>query len=470
MTRVAVVDLNLRTKAADVNRNRTNVALEFPAPDVLEELFAAEDLLRMLGKEKEEIELAGGEGDGMAVTEDGAAGWIDLKVAGADAALGLVDGGSGTAEDGVDAGDEFSGAEGFDDVVVGAHLEAGEALGLGGACGEHDDGDVGGLADAAAHLFAGQFGEHEIEDDEVGGVRFERGERVRAGGRGGDFVAVLFEVEAYDISDRAFVIDDEDRSHSPPVGHHSRLSTVARARALGSRHLGVAGAVSSMLGRSSYETVTARGRSAIRETRSGGCHFYAGCGGDGRSARCAQRWRIAVATPVMEGAESTMTAYREFLVEQIGRDTATVQAFVEYFPADRWEWSAGPKLWPAREHLNHVRNVELRYLERLEGVLAAGEYVPEARPREEPGDPSEPIAAIVEAFAATRALEVAALAGLSASQWAHTFDHPTLWGRVSVEWWAERIVEHTAQHIDGLWMVRQLSAVAPERVAAFVPR
>ena len=169
MTRVAVVDFNFRAKTADVDGHRADVAFEFPAPDVLQELFPAEDLLRMLGEEEEQIELAGGEGDGMAVAEDGAAGRIDLEVAGADAALGLVDGGSGTAEDGVDAGDEFTGAEGFDDVIVGAHLEAGEALGLGGACGEHDDGDVGGLADAAANLFAGQFGEHEVKDDEVGG-------------------------------------------------------------------------------------------------------------------------------------------------------------------------------------------------------------------------------------------------------------------------------------------------------------
>ncbi len=76
-----------------------------------------------------------------------------------------------------------------------------------------------------------------------------------------------------------------------------------------------------------------------------------------------------------------MADYREFLVHQIEIDTGEMRGLVQHFPSDRWHWRLGPKLWTAWEHLNHARNVERRYLERLEGVLEHGEYVPSAHPK-----------------------------------------------------------------------------------------
>ena len=73
---------------------------------------------------------------------------------------------------------------------------------------------------------------------------------------------------------------------------------------------------------------------------------------------------------------------------------------------------------------------------------------------------------LVEDYAAARQREVAVLQALTPTQWEQEFDHPTLWGRVSVEWWAERILHHTSDHLQALWMLRQLTAINPERLQA----
>ena len=121
-----------------------------------------------------------------------------------------------------------------------------------------------------------------------------------------------------------------------------------------------------------------------------------------------------------------MTAHRTFLLEQIEAGTQAVEGLVEHFAAERWDWQPKPESWSARENLNHLRNVEGRYLERLEGVLAEGEYVPTARPQVEPADDSETVTEILEQLAALRGRELALFRGLSAEQWKHEFDHPTL--------------------------------------------
>ncbi len=164
-----------------------------------------------------------------------------------------------------------------------------------------------------------------------------------------------------------------------------------------------------------------------------------------------------------------MTDYREFLLYQIEIDTEEMRGLVHHFPPDRWDWRPGPGQWTAREHLNHARNVERRCLERLEGVLAHGEYVPPAKPQSEPVDRSESPTTLLEDYVSLRRREIAAFRPLTPSQWAHEFDHPTLWGRITVEWWAERVVEHTAEHLQGLWALRQLTAIDPERLRA-LPR
>ena len=167
----------------------------------------------------EEVELFGGEGDGLAVAQDGAGGGVDFEVGDREAAVGRgwV---AGAAEDGLDAGDELAGAEGLDHVVVGAELQPEEAVWLAAAGGEHDDGDVGADAEAPTDLFAGDLREHEVQDDEAGGSALDLGEGFGAGGGGADREAVALEVAADDVADGGFVVDHEDG-----VGVHGVVAT-----------------------------------------------------------------------------------------------------------------------------------------------------------------------------------------------------------------------------------------------------
>ena len=71
-----------------------------------------------------------------------------------------------------DAGDEFGGVEGLEDVVHGAGLEAGDHVGAFDFGGEEKDGDVGGGGvglEAAADFQAVHARHHDVEQDEFGG-------------------------------------------------------------------------------------------------------------------------------------------------------------------------------------------------------------------------------------------------------------------------------------------------------------
>src|SRR5205085_99702 len=98
----------------------------------------------------------------------------------------------------------------FGDVVVGAKLEADDAVGFFSAGGEHDDGDLAGsgvFAQVAADLQAVNAGHHQVEEDDVGGVLAGNLEAGAAVEGGHDVKAAFFEVEA-DQLDHIFGIVD----------------------------------------------------------------------------------------------------------------------------------------------------------------------------------------------------------------------------------------------------------------------
>lgn len=162
-----------------------------------------------------------------------------------------------------------------------------------------------------------------------------------------------------------------------------------------------------------------------------------------------------------------MTEYQDVLIETIGRGLSDVSQFARHFPRDRVEWDPLANGWSVKQNLHHMREVEERYLDRLEGVLREGrEYTPPAvQPSD--ADPAESLESIVEGYGAAREKETAILKGLSGEEWRCVFVHATIWGEISVEWWAERMVEHTADHLHNLWMLRQLSGLQPESLGRF---
>jgi len=161
---------------------------------------------------------------------------------------------------------------------------------------------------------------------------------------------------------------------------------------------------------------------------------------------------------------TSMTPYQAFLVAAIRRGLDDVAGIIQFFPPAAIERELRPGQWTIRQHLAHMRTVEQRYLERLEGVLATGAYVPAPAPTDAPGT-DEPIKDILEGFLAAGRRSHDLFNGLSDAQWNVRFVHPTIWGEVSVEWWAERFNQHVAEHLDEFWMYRQLAGLSPEAYA-----
>jgi hypothetical protein len=113
------------------------------------------------------------------------------------------------AEEGADAGEEFLEREGFDEVVVGAAVEAVDAVVDVAFGGEEEDGEVfSAFAEFAAEGEAVEAGHHDIQEDEVEGLG--AGEFDAGGAVDGCEGAVAFGFEGFDEGDAhgGFVFDD----------------------------------------------------------------------------------------------------------------------------------------------------------------------------------------------------------------------------------------------------------------------
>ena len=95
---------------------------------------------------------------------------VDHEVAHLEALLrrgGFGGAGAGAPQDRAHAREQLAGVEGLRHVIVGADVEAGDAVRVLAARREHDDGDVVSSADAAAHLEAVDARKHDVEEDDV---------------------------------------------------------------------------------------------------------------------------------------------------------------------------------------------------------------------------------------------------------------------------------------------------------------
>jgi cob(I)alamin adenosyltransferase len=162
---------------------------------------------------EQEVELLRGQLDGLAGDGDAPLAGIDDDVAEHDRALAVrrVAVAVHTTEHRVHACDQLGGRERLDDVVVGAELQADDAVGLLATRRQQDHGDVAVLAQPRHHLQAVEAGQHHVEHDEVRPV-LERGlDGGRAVGGGDGVKPVATEVARDDLRDRRLVVDHEDR-------------------------------------------------------------------------------------------------------------------------------------------------------------------------------------------------------------------------------------------------------------------
>ena len=139
------------------------------------------------------------------------AGDVELERAEANRGLGLDRRPGAAAEHRAQAQDEFVGLERLGEVVVGAGLEAGDAIFGRAPGGEQQDRHVGALgAQRAGEGEAGLAGHHDVEDQQVGLDDAELVAGLGGMAGGGDPEALLDEIAREEGAETDVVVDDED--------------------------------------------------------------------------------------------------------------------------------------------------------------------------------------------------------------------------------------------------------------------
>ena len=185
--------------------------------------------MRAFDQDQQEIILPGAERDCHAIGAQQVSGLgiqhpaVEAVAAGGGSLGGACRFRGATPEDGADAGHKFAAAEGFGEVVVGAHLQADDLVHLLPLGGQHDDRDIAVRPDGAAQrqpVFAWQ---HEIEQDQVeASIGQGLAHGLAVGDRAGP--ESLPPQDAGDeFADFVVVIDDQNvrvRVHDGKIGAH----------------------------------------------------------------------------------------------------------------------------------------------------------------------------------------------------------------------------------------------------------
>src|SRR5205085_1063334 len=181
------------------------------APDLVEDLLAVEDLALVLDEELQQLELAHGGLDLLAVLGERLALEVEDELAELEAvrdALLLV--AALAAQDGVDPGDHLADVERLGDVVIGPEVEAHDLVDLLVLRGEDDDRDLDVvLLERLADLEAGDPREHDVQDDQVGRAVHGELEAALTVVRGEDVVPLELEVLLQPEEDRRIILDDQ---------------------------------------------------------------------------------------------------------------------------------------------------------------------------------------------------------------------------------------------------------------------
>ena len=198
----------------DVLVDGARAAGELDAPHPVEQDLAREHDARVLHEEGKEVELGGAQIDGRAGNEDLPARLAQLHV-GELEVIGARSCGA-APQHRLDARRHLARAERLGYVVVGAELEAGDAVGLFVARRQHDDREARAGPHAPADLEPVHAGQPEVQHDQADRMAREFGKRLLAGAHGDDAVAVALQCDAHDVADVDLIFDDQHRAHSIP--------------------------------------------------------------------------------------------------------------------------------------------------------------------------------------------------------------------------------------------------------------
>jgi hypothetical protein len=141
------------------------------------------------------------------VEGDFSGGGIDEDAAGFEDGFGVA---GASAEKCPDPGEEFGEVEGFDQIIIGARVEAADAVGGGIAGREEEDGSVFSGAQCCEDGKAVEFRQHEVDDQGIvlGFEGFVEG--IGAGGGGIHGVTLVAECECEAAKEVGFVFCDKE--------------------------------------------------------------------------------------------------------------------------------------------------------------------------------------------------------------------------------------------------------------------
>ena len=201
-------------QALDMHVHRALLDEDVVAPHLVEQLAAAVHALGVLHEVVQQLELGRAHLQHLAVVRDAVRGRIQQQRPDGHRAAHLL--GRAAAQHGADARQHLLGGEGLDDVVVGAGVQPGHAVGLVAARGQHQDGY--GLGARVLAPFLGQrqaafARQHPVEQDDVG----QHGVQLALGGFAvhgpGGLEAVVPQVHGDQFCDGRLILDDEDAWH-----------------------------------------------------------------------------------------------------------------------------------------------------------------------------------------------------------------------------------------------------------------
>ncbi len=142
-----------------------------------------------------------------------------------------------SAENGANASGELASVEWLRQVIVGADLQADDAVNLVATRGEQQNGDiVAGLAQPTQQFKAGELGEHYVQDDDGEGFGGDQGEAGFGIVRAGDAEALSFEKLHDELAQLHVIVDDQYPVHIGRALESAALSILQPVRFNGQQH------------------------------------------------------------------------------------------------------------------------------------------------------------------------------------------------------------------------------------------
>lgn len=182
--------------------------VEVFVPGLFGEAGAGGEFAGVAGEAGKDGEFLGGQGNGFSGAGHGLTSDIQLQVGNLEE-FGFC--GSGSAEEGADAGEQFGEGEGFDEVIIGPGFEAVDTIADGITGGEHEDAGGGpGVAELGKDIETIFAGEQDIQDEEVVKIGGSEVEAVLSVIGVVHLEAFLAQAADEEASDLGIVFDEED--------------------------------------------------------------------------------------------------------------------------------------------------------------------------------------------------------------------------------------------------------------------